>query len=401
MKNNVCKNFEIQRCSSCGACINICPVKAITYGQDGYGFTKPVVNEEACIDCGKCISACPFRNELCGNEVKEAYATINKDGNERYQGSSGGIFSILAKNTLKYGGRIYGCTMDNDFNVKHISVDQKKDIRLLTRSKYVQSFMGSVYQNVRKDLQEGKRVLFVGTPCETVALRSFVRNTKIATENLIVVDVVCHGVPNQELFSDYVENLGAKYDSTVEKFEFRAKKKIDNGMNCFFSFALSNGKKYLKNWPEDSFNYYYMTGAIYRESCYVCPFASLSRQSDITLCDYWNFEEYHDEFKKTATVSAVLLNTEKGVEVFDAIKHEVTAVPTSVENVASHNSCLVKPSPRNPLRENVLETWKKEGYAELDRKFENKYRKQILKYKALRHIPTELILALRKAKDAL
>ena len=41
-------------CISCGACVEECPVSAISEGEGQY-----VIDAETCISCGACAGACP------------------------------------------------------------------------------------------------------------------------------------------------------------------------------------------------------------------------------------------------------------------------------------------------------------------------------------------------------
>lgn len=385
---NICDDFKEKNCCGCGVCINSCPTGALSYGENKYGFIVPKIDRDKCIHCGRCIHVCPFI--VNSNECQRfhfplvAYAAKNNNDTEVFKSTSGGIFIVLAKQIIIEGGIVVGCMMDHDYQVKHVIISDSKDLSLLQKSKYVQSYMGNIYKKIKQHLIKREKVLFSGTPCELAALIKFLDKTD--TSMLYLVDVVCHGVPNQQFFNDYLVNLHREGDN-LGKYTFRAKFKANNGMNWFFSFQMGN-HYYIRNWPEDSFNYYYMKAATYRESCYHCRFAQCKRVSDITLCDYWNWEKYHsDVFALNATVSGVLINTIKGEKLFDSIKHSLMTITTNLNQIVDNNGCLRNPSVCPPERQVILSLWKSKGYRAVDTLFRKKYKKQIWKYRIMRHIP--------------
>lgn len=387
MKSNIASN-DVTDCCGCGACINICPVNAINYASDMFDFIVPSVNDKKCIQCGKCMNVCPMLVQPLKQKAEYAYAAICKDKGIRIQSSSGGIFSVLAEYVIKQCGVVYGCTMDDSYQVKHISIDCIEELKRLRQSKYIQSYMNDTYVSVKKDLLLNKVVLFCGTPCIVAALKNYL--DKIDTTNLIIVDLVCHGVPSQAFFNDYLRCLQRKV-GLISKYEFRAKNDVDNGMNWFFSYTLQkNNKRIVRNWPEDSFNFFYMRAYVYRESCYSCKYAEIKRPGDFTLCDYWDWDKYHNQFCKGTTVSGVLLNTPKAKKIWTKISNQVNYVQTDLNNIAKHNSCLIRPVLRPIERENILEYWKQEGYEQLDCQFRNKARGIILKNKLFRLAPKSL-----------
>ena len=144
MKNNILYQFSTSNCSGCGVCINSCPTKALDYGEDEYGFTVPVVNNNLCIECGLCRRKCPFENQMQGSIPLETYAAITEIKNILKNSSSGGIWGTIAADILKRGGVVFGCTMDDNFQSKHIVVENIKDLPAVLRSKYIQSFSGDI-----------------------------------------------------------------------------------------------------------------------------------------------------------------------------------------------------------------------------------------------------------------
>lgn len=376
-----------EHCCGCGSCVNACPTKALSMSCDEYGFLCWTCAEDKCIGCGRCERVCPFIAEPSSSEPLISYAVVNKEESVLMASSSGGVFHSIALRHLKKGGVVFGAEMGADFCVAHVRVDSVNELERIQRSKYVQSDLGTCFIQVAKDLKMGRPVLFSGVPCQVAALRNFLGASSAACNNLLTCEVVCHGVPSQRFFSDYLECLRKRFGG-LQEYRFRAKREPKNGMNWFFSFRDSRGKVRLRNWPEDSFNYAYMMGAIYRDSCYVCPFAKLERVADMTLCDYWHWEEFlGGKFNRDASVSAVLLNTERGVGAFQDACGSLAFVPTDSRNVAEHNSCLMAPTPKNSERKRTLSDWVERGYGYIDARFMREHRMQRLKYALMRHLP--------------
>lgn len=393
---HILQNFKEKNCYGCLACVNICPTGALEQGKDEYGFVIPKIIEEKCINCKRCKSVCPYINHIEERSPIEVYAAINKRSDIVINSSSGGIFSAIAEFFLENAGSVFGVTMGENFKVEHICIEDSKELYKIQKSKYVQSNINNTYKLVKEKLSTGKKVLFSGTPCQVAGLKSFLGEDNKA---LVCLDVVCHGVPSQDLFCDYINHLESKV-GRIKKYGFRAKIKERNGMNLFFFYQLENGKKKVKNWPEDSFNFFYMRGLIYRESCYNCKFAKKERISDITLCDYWGWEKYHSfDFKAESTISGCLINTQKGKALFEEIANKLYFVQTKYENLARHNGCLISPTIMNPKRKVILTMWKNKGYKKIDLIFKKKMRKQIIKYSILRKIPAGLKQKLVEIKN--
>ena len=376
-------------CCGCGACINVCPTGALCYLTDKFGFYRPQIDASKCISCGKCTRICPECNELAVNKPSEIYAAINKDGKVLKRSASGGIFYALAESVIAEGGCVFGAMLDEQFQVKHICVEKIEDLPLLQKSKYVQSFIGESYKIALNKLKDGKKVLFSGTPCQVAAMKFL---TGKMNENLILVEVVCHGVPSQKFFNDYFEVLNKK-NHGIKNYIFTYKRKILNGMNRYISFSTKKNKAFVKNWPQDSYNSFFMDAKNYQDCCYSCKFAKAERIADLTLCDYWHWEAYHkDDFPASSTLSGICVNTEQGQISLKRILPKLDIAKTSFEALSAHNGCLVKPTPRPTSRDIFLNEWLNEGYTSLEKKYEQANRWRILKSRLLMIIPEKMKL---------
>lgn len=394
MRSNVLDLIKHDKCCGCMACKELCPLGAIAEGRDKFGFIYPVITNSKCVKCGKCVSACPILTEKYTYHPSRAYAAINKTDDIILKSSSGGIFTALAEYILENGGVVCGATMDDQYSVHHILVSDIDDIHLLQKSKYVQSNLNDTFSQIRSEL-ENKKVLFSGTPCQVAALKSFLGKQY---DNLFAVDVVCHGVPNNELFKDYIKFLKSK-SKRIDGYEFRAKKQVLNGMNWYSSIHFSDGRRKVFNWPTDSYNYYYMKSKTLRESCYVCGFARPERASDITLCDYWGWEEFHKgEFPKNTSVSGIIINSENGYKLISSIASKLIYVESSYQNISTHNQSLTRTSSKPNDREKLLTIWMTEGYERLDRKFYTDNRSFIIKYKLIDMIPERIKSVVKRLK---
>ena len=193
-------------CCGCYACYNICPKHCITMKADDEGFWYPNINKADCINCNLCEKVCPIINKIectdnCTDNKRTAYAMINKNEQIRMKSSSGGIFTLVAEYIINNKGSVYGAVIDDNLDVKHIRIDKIQDIVLLRGSKYVQSQIGKTLNQVKKDLDNGEKVLFTGTPCQIQGLRTFLRKDYV---NLILMDIVCHGVPSPLIWQKYI-----------------------------------------------------------------------------------------------------------------------------------------------------------------------------------------------------
>ena len=234
---------KTDECVGCGACENVCPVKAISMQENEEGFLYPVVDSDLCVSCNKCNHVCPVQKNEKKAVVSKAYAAWNKDDAILRGSSSGGVFSILAQYVLRKGGVVCGAAFDEGNVVKHILVENAADLEKLRGSKYVQSEIGHIFVQIKDLLKSGRQVLFSGTPCQVAGLNSYLEKD---FDNLLTVDVACHGVPSPKVWQKYIFELG----KDVSQFNFRDKRAVGKNL-VFHIFPVS--KKYMRQ-PRKTFS---------------------------------------------------------------------------------------------------------------------------------------------------
>lgn len=356
----LCKDSE---CTGCSACNNICPVKAIEMRSNHEGFFRPVINSDTCIGCLKCERTCPILNPIPQKESEiKVYAGWHIDGTIRINSSSGGAFSALAETAIiDLGGVVYGAAYDNSMNISHIRIDNIAGLSALRMSKYAQSNIGNIFRQIKKDLADNRFVLFCGTPCQAAGLRKFVSGCE--HDNLIIVDFICHGVPSQLMLSKYSQWLSARLKDKVTAISFRDKRKgwYDNVRIA----SLENGDQKVLKGRLDNYWIAFNRNSILQESCYSCQFIGKSRNSDITLSDYWNIGRIEpfghiDEIEKG--VSAILISTNAGASLLNRSKKRLELYERSLDEVISGNQTLIRPAHRPTNRDTLYSDLLKENY---------------------------------------
>ncbi len=337
-----------QLCCGCNACVQRCPKQCISMLEDSEGFLYPEVDKTLCIDCGLCEKVCPVINQGSIREPLEVYAAKHPNEEIRLQSSSGGIFTMLAERVIDKGGVVFGAAFNQEWEVEHQYTDKKDGLAAFRGSKYVQSKIGETYKQAEAFLKQGREVLFSGTPCQIRGLKLFLRKEY---GNLLTVDFICHGVPSPGVFRSYLKEEKEKLahqreeknsvsssiiplserdslvvntdDVEIEAISFRDKAK--GWKKYSFVLVLSKvsaeGEKntvsssYIAQ--QNPYMYGFLSNVYLRPSCHSCPTRNLKSQSDITLGDFWNVENWSPEVFDDKGCSAVLINTKKGLESVD------------------------------------------------------------------------------------
>ena len=308
------------RCCGCGGCMNVCPVDAITMEEDVCGFPVPKVNKEKCIHCGLCLKKCPVIDKHKETEEKPKVYAVWAAEEIRKKSSSGGMFSLVAEYVLENKGVVFGAAFDKEWNVVHRAIEDSAKLDELRGAKYVQSDIGLSYRQVKGVLTQGRMVLFSGCPCQVSALKAYLGKPY---DNLITMDLVCHGVPSPMVFRKYIEEMYGK--ENLESFVFRTKEK---GYSCTVLQVKLKGKEvcYPSLKEKDPYEKAFHGSYALRKACENCKFALIPRQGDITMGDYWGISDYDKKLSDGKGTSVVLVNSKKGEEIFDKIRHKAKLV---------------------------------------------------------------------------
>ena len=376
-----------EQCSGCGACVDACHRKAITFKENEYGDWFPTIDESKCIQCGMCKRVCGFQNEKDAKYPLSVKAATAKNENTLMKSASGGVFAELAKNVLSKGGVVFGATMffiAGVPTVKHIKVESEAELYKLQGSKYVQSDCRGVYEAVKKELFANKTVLFSGTPCQVASLKRFVANV-CNNEKLILVDIICHGVPSLKMFRDYISCEANRIAGEIIDFKFRDKS-MGWGNKGSMHYIDSHGNKKIKKISVQlsSYYFYFENGDILRKNCYNCNFSQENRVSDITIGDYWEFAKEHSNvmkknggiFEEEKGISCILVNTEKGKKFFAECADAFELCESTLEQVAKVNLQLKYPSKKSAIRDKVMEMYRESGYVAVDSAYYRKLGKK-------------------------
>lgn len=300
-----------ENCYGCGACVNICPRDTIHMEPNEEGFLYPVIDEAECIDCGKCKKVCPIYTDIRVEKAEQSYFAVkHKDMDVIENSSSGGVFTALADAVRDKGGIIYGVLMDEKFSVVHRRTSTKEECDLLRGSKYVQSDMNTVMQQMEADLKEDRYVMFTGTPCQVAGVKNFLIEKRLLSEKVLLCDFICHGVASPGVWKSYVDYFAEKYNTGLQKYFFRGKKQ---GWHQCYPVIYANNQELSEGYRDkESFLLLYQTCYINRKSCYSCKYTSYDREADITFGDFWNIQSVNPQMDDNKGTSQVLINSEKG-----------------------------------------------------------------------------------------
>lgn len=316
-------------CCGCEACVHSCPRQCIEMKEDDKGFLYPEADGERCIQCGLCEKVCPRLNpDDCKAPVRVS-AAKNQDEAERKDSSSGGIFILLAKQVVLQGGVVFGVTYDENWMPVHGCADNVRDLKQFQGSKYVQSRISGAFVKAKGFLEAGRKVLFSGTPCQISGLKHLLGKEY---ENLLTVEVVCHGVPSPKVWRDYLDYLKRETDITppIEHISFRDKR---NGWEDYdFVIASSDSQNTIFREPfkDNLYMKCFLRNLSVRPSCFSCRAKGGRSRADISLGDFWDMKQYLPEFHDDKGVTLVHINSDKGLEYFRKIDCESVSLDPSV-----------------------------------------------------------------------
>lgn len=316
------------KCCGCSACMNICPKHAISMVEDSEGFLYPNLDKTRCNKCNLCVNVCRFKKKEKSTKGRNplTYGVTHKDENIRLNSRSGGMFTAISDYILNKNGVIYGVGYKEHFKICHKRALTKQERDEFRGSKYVQSNLENIFEFIKEDLRNDKYVLFSGTPCQVDSLYSYLLCNNLNIDRLFTCDVICHGVPSPLIWSEYLKFEEDRYHGKIESFEFRNKYRY--GWEEHIETFDIKGKTHSSR----IFTKLFYDHRILRPSCYKCPYTSIYRNADITLGDFWGIEKNNLELHDNKGISLILLNTNKGREVFDNIKEQLNYTLFKIEN---------------------------------------------------------------------
>lgn len=356
-------NRDEKQCCGCGICVDVCPSNCITMTPKTLGSLVAVAEPKRCIQCGRCERYCPIRQYpgRTKHYEKQAYAGYCKDPELRNMGSSGGIAPLIASSLYDKGYAVYGAAFSENNCLRHICVNKPEDLRKIAKSKYLQSCMEGVYTEIREKLKLDQEVLFIGTPCQNSALRNFIPIQY--QEKLVLVDFFCHGVPSQRFFDECLAFEDASAGATTISYQFRAKPKRAASPHYFERTAIYNSieKKTTKLYFNSLFYAAFQKYITLRESCYNCKFSDSKRASDITVGDFHEIDEYIPGIDRFKGVSRIIVNTEKGKEIFNSICDRLWIYELDMEKLQKNGHGFGQQTARPKARDNFVALYEKEG----------------------------------------
>ncbi len=355
-----------KECCGCSACVNICPQKCIIMKEDEEGFIYPAVNAKTCIECNLCRQVCPILNSHASRQMNphtsvisaarenheqnasgfcpSTYAAYCLDQEIRQMSSSGGIFFTVAEQVLKTGGIVFGVRLAEDCrSAYHISVENKNELSLLLGSKYMQSNPGNCFSEARRYLEEGRRVLFVGAPCQIEGLKKFLKKDY---PYLLCMDFICHGVPSPKTWRKYLKYRERQANDSACAVQFRNK---NFGWQKYqLSIQFENGGCYRKEHAEDLYMKLFLNNISMRPSCYSCSFRKINRVSDLTIADFWGIGRTVPEMDDDKGTSLIVVHSAKGKDLLEAIRDQIRLKEVDAKRAFSENPS-VKKQPVKPL----------------------------------------------------
>lgn len=324
----VCK---VNRCAGCMACFDSCPRDAIKVTDSLRAFNA-VIDASKCVNCNACYRVCqecspPIMNPPI--KWKEGWA---EDSKIRSSSSSGGFAAAIEIAFVKSGGVVCSCFFEKGEFL--FTCEQNEDnIKKFSGSKYVKSNPKGIYKKIVSFLKEGKKVLFVGLPCQVAATRKYVGDR----DDFYTIDLICHGTPSPGILEAFLNEHQCTL-TDLDNINFRVKN--DFGIkNDKYIFAAPNVR--------DNYTTTFLNSTIYTENCYECRYARLERVSDLTLGDSWGSNLSDNEVKKG--ISLALCQTEKGWELLQQSKlflHDL-----DLENAINNNHQLQRSSVKPKQRE--------------------------------------------------
>lgn len=366
MRNNIC--YDAKKCTGCSACVNVCPQRCITMCADKEGFLYPVIHSEKCVDCKLCERTCPVNNPPEVYPVLESYIVRNNDMSIVDNSTSGGTSAAFAKYVFDCNGIIYGVGYDSNLIVRHIEIDktQPDRVKKIRGSKYVQSDLAHSFSEIKKYLKQNRLVCFMGTPCQVSGLINYLQKDY---NNLITVDLVCHGVSSPLFFQKYILFMEKRYSAKINDIRFRNKTYGYHSGTMMLSF--DNDQKYYGSGRIDYMLKAYFKGACSRESCYVCPFKGVDRCSDFTVFDSWNVSKIISDINDDDRgYTNLYVHTEKGKSIIEKLRESLIMLPANSGLMHKYDGAMIDKQPtRFSYRDQILSSMINDEFSKVMKKY--------------------------------
>lgn len=359
-------------CCGCSACYNVCTKQAITIKPDEEGFLYPEIDQMHCVDCGRCTEICPVirKGNYKESGTPRFFVARHRSREVLRQSTSGGAFTAISDAILLQKGVIYGADYDENFHVFHQRAETPEQRDRMRISKYVQSDMGDTYSQIKADLQEGRMVLFTGTPCQAAGLRGFMGSSPLM-DRLYICDLICHSIPSPLIWKEYKRLLERENGGKLVSVQFRSKRDGWSRANSNKGFLFTTDKSPETQEDDRFYQLFFKVGVITRPSCSQCRFTDIHRVSDLTIADYFGIEKYSPEWFDPLGVSMILVNSPKGAYLFDQCRQELHAQERPKEEALNEQKRLHEPSQFPENRSLFWDDYRRFGFEYVIRKKAN------------------------------
>ncbi len=356
-------------CTGCGACVAACPKGAIERKDDSEGFPTPYIVEDKCIECGLCAKVCPALNPPKMNLIGDTYAAQILDRDALRESTSGGVFTVFAREIFRRGGVVYGCVWDKDYNAVVTKAESEEEMKPMRGSKYVWSYAGDTFPDIKNYLKEGRIVLFSGLPCQVAGLKKYLGKEY---ENLFSLDFLCSGSPSPLAFQKYLDTICESPDRSALDLRFRNKNPHGVGVHITYR-GMKKPTSARADHIANPYYYSFYSHFIDRRSCYHCPFGTVQRIADFTMGDFWGIADYYPDMDIKAGVSALMVNSEKGIDLLKSVENELTLVKTKPQYIAKKNNLSLTDKPKNrtvvPFRDDFFLELNQSGWKSAEKKY--------------------------------
>lgn len=389
MRNRLPQLCGLDKCTACTACVNSCFQAAITMQENEKGELHPIIDAEKCIGCGLCEKVCPEKNDsLSRNELPVVYSCWLKKTENRKQSTSGGVAYAISCAVIEQGGHVWGAAYADDMSPVYVEANTIEELQPIQKSKYVQCAPRDCFKKIEKELKNGDLVLFAGTSCHAKGLLSFLHKKY---DNLLTLDLVCHGVPGQGVFRKYKEYLESRYSDNLDFFTFRPKRINDGQEEAYYTLAHFENKGDVKVQKVENG---YLTGfyrsLFLRECCYNCQGNGLQRYTDFTVADFWGVgkvKPFPKWRERTRGVSMLALNTSNAKFFFEKIEGMMAYELRSIEEATFCNLPYTQSAVKSPRAEAFWADWQTLTWGELTAKYFRMDRKDKILYNIKKIFP--------------